>query len=931
MKKGLKIAGIVIGSLLVLVLLLGILLPIIFKPQILRIAQEELNKRLNADVAFADLDISLIRNFPKATISLERLSVVNRVPFEGDTLASLGQFAVQVNLLSLFNPANLEVQSILLDQLHLYAHRDSLGVANWDIVPKDMAAPTEEPKPEQMSSATNLKLKLKELLIRDARITYLDDSTALNAQLKHLNFQLGGDLGLKQTHLNLDLGVDSIFFASGAITYVPQLALGFRADLDADLENKHFKLEDNEIALNDLRLSLNGSVVLKGDSITTDLELVTQKVDLAGLLSLVPTLYTKDLKGLKTAGELQLTGYVQGTKFGKELPDAQVQLTIKDGMFQYPMLPKAVTGLNLDFAADIRGKEQDSSILKLRNLSFVMGGNPVQMRASVETPITDPALWAEVSGKVDLATLKESIPLEGKELTGRVALDLSVAANLSSIKKKQFEDVAVDGLLEIEDAKLTQVVAEQDAMLDRLQLRFSQKKVALEEFTARLGSSDLQLQGAVSDFLPYYFSDGVLTGHLDLVSKCVDLRELMPGGSEESQQEAAPAAETPANTLTDEQLSMFRRLAFDLGMHVETLYFQDYVMRRAGGKLDTRDGELRIANLGCVLFEGDARISGLVNLQTADYQSSLDVSVKDLNVVECAKSVKLIRKLVPGIEYASGRVGLQFTSASHLNSNFAPRLETINATGKLDVGELAIKNSPLFSKFGELLKNKELANPTFRGGVAKFVIENGTLTFDPYPLKIKDIEGNIAGNVKLDQTLDMKLAAKIPSALLGNLGTSVSSLLQRYTGAKIPENIPVWVRATGNVTQPKIDFGVEQLGTDNIKEVVQEQVTKVVEQVKEKAYDEAQKLITEAQKHADELVAQAKVLADKTREEAKKRAQQIKEEGEKNGLIAAIAAKKAAEIAEREGEKAAQKIENEAQKKADELIAKAKAEAEKLH
>ena len=928
MKKGVKIGLIVLGSLVALIILALVVIPIIFKPQLLKMAQNELNKQLNAEVQFADLDISLIRHFPQASISLESLSVVNKAPFEGDTLASLANFTVRVNLLSLFDLSNLEVHEILLDRPHIYGHRDSLGRANWDIALKDSTATTKE-KTSDESGETNLRLKLRKFEIRDAIVSYLDDSTLLDARLKHLNFTLGGDLGLKQTQLALALDIDSVHFASGGLTYVPNLRFGFKASIDADLENKIFKLADNEIALNDFILSLAGQVGMRGEAIDTDLTLVTNKAEIAGLLSLVPALYTQDLKGLKTSGTLQLSGFVKGTMYEKQLPNAEVKLTINNGTFQYAALPKAVTGLELDFLAKVNGTEQDSSILQLNNLALKLGGNPVRLQARVATPLSDPNLWAKAEGHVELGTLGEFFPLGDRKLTGSVDLDLKAAALLSAVKKQKFEQCTIDGFLGMKNVKLTQAMAEQDALLNDLAFRFSQKALTLEKFDANIGSSDVRIVGGISNFLPYYFGKEIIEGNLEVASKKLDLRELLPNSTEEKQE--AVKDSTASVKLTPEQLDLFRRISFALRVNIENLFFQEYEMTKAGGRIDIKDGEVRIGNLGCVLFGGDARISGLLDLKTESYSSALDVNVKDFDVAACAQGTKMVRDLVPGIEYCTGHVGVKFTSNCSLDENFAPQLETVNATGRLDVGELAIKNAPLFLKFGEVLGNNDLANPTFKGGSANFEIEKGTLTIEPYNLKIKEVEGNIGGQVKLDQTMDMRLNATLPSSMLGKLGTSLSSLVSGYVkDFAMPAKLPVWIRATGNVASPKIDFGLDKVGTDNAKELVKEKVAEVIDKAKDRAKEEADKLIAEAQKKADQLVAEAKKLADKTREEAKKRAQQVREEGEKNGMIAALAAKKAAEKLEQEGEKAAQKIESEAQAKADDLIAKAKEQAEKI-
>ena len=66
MKKGLKITAITVGSILVLMLLL----PFAFQGKMEKIIKTEGNKMLNAQFDFEKLGISLFRNFPKASVTL---------------------------------------------------------------------------------------------------------------------------------------------------------------------------------------------------------------------------------------------------------------------------------------------------------------------------------------------------------------------------------------------------------------------------------------------------------------------------------------------------------------------------------------------------------------------------------------------------------------------------------------------------------------------------------------------------------------------------------------------------------------------------------------------------------------------------------------------------------------------------------------------
>lgn len=98
MKKGFKITAIVIGVILILMFLL----PFAFRGKIEGIVKSEGNKMLNGHFDFSSLDISLFRNFPKASVTLNDFWLKGTGEFENDTLVKAGEVTAAINLFSLF-------------------------------------------------------------------------------------------------------------------------------------------------------------------------------------------------------------------------------------------------------------------------------------------------------------------------------------------------------------------------------------------------------------------------------------------------------------------------------------------------------------------------------------------------------------------------------------------------------------------------------------------------------------------------------------------------------------------------------------------------------------------------------------------------------------------------------------------------------------
>ena len=117
MKKGLKIAAITVGVIIILMFLL----PFAFQGKIADIVKTEGNKMLNAQFDFKNLNISLFRNFPQASVTLEDFWLKGTGEFANDTLVQAGEVTAAVNLFSLFGDSGYDISKIFIEDTRLHA------------------------------------------------------------------------------------------------------------------------------------------------------------------------------------------------------------------------------------------------------------------------------------------------------------------------------------------------------------------------------------------------------------------------------------------------------------------------------------------------------------------------------------------------------------------------------------------------------------------------------------------------------------------------------------------------------------------------------------------------------------------------------------------------------------------------------------------
>ena len=171
MKKGLKIAAIVVGVIIILMLLL----PFAFQGKIAGIVKTEGNKMLNAQFDFKKLNISLFRNFPQASVTLEDFWLKGAGEFANDTLVQAGEVTAASQLCSPFSETAVTTfpkYSSKTRRLHAIILPD--GRANWDIMKPDTIDTQSKRLPRKKKPLLLSKSSCNAFVIKNMNLIYDD-------------------------------------------------------------------------------------------------------------------------------------------------------------------------------------------------------------------------------------------------------------------------------------------------------------------------------------------------------------------------------------------------------------------------------------------------------------------------------------------------------------------------------------------------------------------------------------------------------------------------------------------------------------------------------------------------------------------------------------------------------------------------------------
>ena len=932
MKKVLKITGITLLVLLVLI----IALPFMFKGKIIDIVKEQANANLNAKVDFGEFDLGLISTFPNFNFSIDNVTVDGVDKFEGTQLANIKNLSLKVDLMSVISGDEIKIKSIYIDEPTINAIVMADTSANWDI-----AKATEEIEEEVVEEeASPFKLNLQDLTIKNAKINYEDATMNLTTSIIGLNFNLSGDMTQDVTDLVTKTVIDELNLTMDNVAYFKKANVEADAIIKADLANYKFTFTDNQFRLNELFLGFDGWVAIfeDNDDIDMDITFNAQKTDFKNILSLVPAVFMTDFASVKTEGKLALNGFAKGKMTETALPAFGLDLLVEKAMFKYPDLPKAVNNIHVDLAISNPGGSEDNTLINLKRFYMEMAGNPVEMKMRLSTPISDPNIDANLIAKLDLTSVKDVMPMEaGDEMNGKINADVTLKGKMSSIDNERYEEFEAKGSFGITDMLYKSDSLPYDVKLQQMTLNFSPQFVELANFDAQIGKSDMHANGKIENFIAYVLDDStnVLTGNFLFNSTVMDLNEFMSEEEEVAATEGAEAAEEPLTVI-----EVPRNIDFSLTSTLNKVIYDNMEITDMKGLITVKDQKVSMKDVAMNLLGGKMMMNGFYETTNpAAPGFNFDMAIQGFDVATVVSTFNTIEEMAPYAKNAKGRFNTSMIVSGVLDKEMMPDMNSLTGNGDMVTKNIKVEDVKAMNQLADVLKNDNLRVLEVNDAKIKYAFKDGRVTIEPFDVKLGKTTGTMSGSNGFDQTMDYKMTLKTPTKELG-AGDALNKLQSQASGLgmtlKSAETVSVDVLLKGTFDDPKVSVSLKDaVGsvTDEIKEQVKEKITEEVDKAKEeakkKAREQADKLIAEAEKNAQKIRYEAKAAADKVRAEADKQAKDLIAKAGGNPLKK-IAAEKAAEKIKDEGEKNAVKIENEGNKKADALVSKTKQEADDM-
>lgn len=814
-----KIYKILLGIVVFFFILL-VSIPLLFQDKVMNLVKTTINNNVNAKVDFSDSSLSLLRNFPNASVQLSNLTVINNAPFEGDTLVYAKEVNLALKLTELFKASSeqLNIKSFTIDDALVNVLVDKKGNANYDIA---KPSETEDTKDEEPST---FGLSINSYAINNATIKYNDKQGKLNLELTELNHSGSGDFSQSNTELDTQTST-LVSFGMDGNSYAKNQKIELDAILGMDLTNMKFSFLKNEAKLNNLPLVFDGFVQINEKNQEVDINFKTPSSDFKNFLGLIPEAYTKSIAGVSTTGNFSVDGKVNGIIDDKHIPKLDITMKSNNASFKYPDLPKSVQNINIDTQIKNTTGKVENTFISINNLSFKIDEDTFSGKGNVYNLTTNPKVNATVKGTLNLAKLSQAYPIDlQNELSGILKADLHTEFDMKAIENSVVSRIKNNGKIEVSDFVFSSEDVVNPLHIKNTIVTFTPSTVSLTKFDATTGKSDLNATGTLKNLLGFLLSDNKLQGNFNLNSNAFYVSDFMQENPETSEKKE----ETSNQNTPSESLKIPAFLDCSVKANAKTVHYDNLTLKNVTGTLLLKDEKAILQNMNAGIFNGQIALNGEVNTQKEKPTFNMKLGIKSFDIAQSFTSLDLLQSLSPIAGAMSGKLNSDIDLSGSLNDDFTLNLASVS--GKALAELLTTSINPEKTKALSLLNDKlsfiDLTKLDLSDIKTHLSFKEGKVVVKPFDLKYNDIGITVGGSHGFDKTMNYNVTLNVPAKYLGNEAQGLLSKLS----AKDQQNItvPVTANITGNMMNPSVKTDMSSSVSKLSQTLIDQQKNKLV-------------------------------------------------------------------------------------------------------
>lgn len=531
----------------------------IYEDDIKQYALNELNQRLNQKVEVEEIQLSILHDFPSASIEFSKVFIADAFPDieSDDTLFYAQKMFFNFDVMDLYS-GNYEVKRIALHEGCLNMKTAESGTNNYDILRKDSTKSRED----------EFELLLDLIEVEDFSYSYQNYASSQLYDFTIHEGLISGDFSSESYELksSADLKINTL--KSNAFTLISDK----EADLDIEMliqsKQKRYEFKQGDLTIEEMPFGVSGFF----DSSFIDLQIVGKEMSIDDLANSLIDTTVSDVQQYEGHGNIEFLADIEGSLKATELPSVKASFKVSEASLIEPSSKAQLE--NISFEGEYQNAyEGRQEMLGLHQVSLSLLSGYLQGEAKV-TNFERPLIDAKVAGDLNLGSLQQFFKFDKVEkLTGNTIFDLDLAIRLLDplVHKEKFKVNKSNGSLSLKKVgfKQTDALGYNNINGDII---LKNKDAATKNLTVQTAQSDIQLNGAIKNLVPFLEGTGSLGLIASIESNYILLDEFLSSSSPQE----------------NEQLEMFTlpdNINLNIDVHTNKMKWKDHVFTDVRSKV----------------------------------------------------------------------------------------------------------------------------------------------------------------------------------------------------------------------------------------------------------------------------------------------------------------------------------------------------------
>jgi len=814
MKKIFKILAIIVLVCFAFI----IIIPMVFEGRIIDLVKKTINNNVNATLDFEDADLSLWSSFPLAGVTLKEVSLINNVPFAGDTLFSASAIDLKMPFKDIFKNESegISITSFDVDNATINIKIDTSGNANYDI-----AIPTNDNVPEDTNDTVSFQLGLKSYTITNSAISYDDASSNISLKLTGFNHSGTGNLSSEKSELKTQT-IASVSFLKDSVAYLNNNKIQLDALLGIDLKENRYSFLENNATINQLPLVFDGFVKLNENNKDIKISFKTPSSDFKNFLALVPEVYSKNIEGVTTTGNFDVTGLIEGLVDANHIPKFNITVHSENASFKYPDLPKSLKNINIKTEITNKTGLTKDTYIVIDNLSFMIDNEVFNANATLLDLAENMKVKAKVNGVVNLGSLEKIYPAEAlKGLKGILDAKATTSFDMLSIENKKYQNTKTSGNFKLTDFEYNSTELSDTLKVQNASITFNPNTVRLNSFDAQLGNTDFVTTGTIKNLLGFLFNDEKIEGNFNLASNTFSLNDFMVSKEETDNNEDKP--------ISKEQIRIPSFLDCTIDAKAATVLYDNITLKNVSGIVLIKDQKATLKNMKSTVFDGNLGFNGFVSTKDTISTFQLDLDINSFNIGESFQTLELFQALAPIATAVQGKINSKITLNGNLNNDFTPDLNSLSGDvlAELLSSKISTEKAPILQNLGQKLSFLDTKKLNLDNLKTALSFKNGKVLLNPFTLNYDDIEIAVSGGHGFDTSLAYDAVLNVPAKYLGK---EASQLIAQLNDEELNTiKVPISALISGKFNNPTVKTDLKSALTDLTKQIANKQKDKLID------------------------------------------------------------------------------------------------------